>query len=123
MGSRRGPRATEDLPLEWRAEPSAPWIRLSTWARNVEEGVENLTARVTVSAPGERVLRLFMVDRGIAVDRIVIEPGGPAGGYLARPGHSQRHSASDPCIRKRPWNAPASPSAGRRPCVRDVHRK
>ncbi|MFJ4080694.1 glycosyl hydrolase 115 family protein [Streptomyces iakyrus] len=59
--------------------------RGDAWARNVEEGVEKLTARVTVSAPGEHVLRLFMVDPGMAVDQIVIETGGPAGGYLAPP--------------------------------------
>ncbi|MEU3932453.1 glycosyl hydrolase 115 family protein [Streptomyces sp. NPDC029044] len=59
--------------------------RGDAWARNVEEGVEKLTARVTVSAPGEHVLRVFMVDPGMAVDQIVIETGGAAGGYLAPP--------------------------------------
>ncbi|PNG19835.1 glycosyl hydrolase 115 family protein [Streptomyces cahuitamycinicus] len=59
--------------------------RGDAWARNVEEGVEKLTARVTVSAPGEHVLRVFMVDPGMAVDQIVIETAGPAGGYLAPP--------------------------------------
>jgi hypothetical protein len=59
--------------------------RGDAWARNVEEGVEKLTARVTVSAPGEHVLRVFMVDPGMAVDQIVIETAGSAGGYLAPP--------------------------------------
>ncbi|MFJ7176319.1 hypothetical protein ACIQXA_07920 [Streptomyces massasporeus] len=49
------------------------------------EGIEKLTARVTVSAPGEHVLRVFMVDPGIAVDQIVIDTGGVADGYLAPP--------------------------------------
>lgn len=59
--------------------------RGDAWARNVEEGIEKLTGRVTVSAPGEHVLRVFMVDPGMTVDQIVIDTGGVAGGYLAPP--------------------------------------
>jgi hypothetical protein len=55
------------------------------WARNVEEGVEKLSATVTVSRPGEHVLRLFMVDPAIAVDQIVIDTGGLPDSYLAPP--------------------------------------
>jgi hypothetical protein len=59
--------------------------RGDAWARNVEEGIEKLTGRVTVPAPGEHVLRVFMVDPGMTVDQIVIDTGGVAGGYLAPP--------------------------------------
>ncbi|MEU6251512.1 glycosyl hydrolase 115 family protein [Streptomyces sp. NPDC047043] len=59
--------------------------RGDTWARNVEEGIEKLTATVTVSTPGEHVLRLFMVDPAIAVDQIVIDTGGLPATYLAPP--------------------------------------
>ncbi|MGW0580624.1 glycosyl hydrolase 115 family protein [Streptomyces sp. NPDC002920] len=60
--------------------------RGDAWARNVEEGVEKLTGTVTVAAPGEHVLRIFMVDPGIVVDQIVVDTGGlPAAAYLAPP--------------------------------------
>ncbi|KOU61540.1 hypothetical protein ADK57_27465 [Streptomyces sp. MMG1533] len=59
--------------------------RGDAWARNVEEGIEKLTAHVTVTAPGEHVLRLFMVDPAIAVDQIVVDTGGLPATYLAPP--------------------------------------
>ena len=59
--------------------------RGDAWARNVEEGIEKLTARVTVTTPGEHVLRLFMTDPAIAVDQIVIDTGGLPAAYLAPP--------------------------------------
>jgi hypothetical protein len=59
--------------------------RGDAWARNVEEGVEKLTATVTVAAPGEHVLRIFMVDPGIAVDQVVVDTGGLPATYLAPP--------------------------------------
>ncbi len=59
--------------------------RGDAWARNVEEGVEKLTARMTVSTPGEHVLRVFMVDAAMVVDQIVIDTGGLAASYLAPP--------------------------------------
>ncbi len=64
----------------------------------MEEGVEKLTARVTVSAPGEHVLRLFMVDPGIAVDQIVIDTGGLPASYLAPPESYHRVFNSGPAV-------------------------
>jgi hypothetical protein len=57
----------------------------------VEEGIEKLTGTVTVTEPGEHVLRLFMVDPAIAVDQIVINTGGLPSSYLAPP-ESYHHS-------------------------------
>ncbi|MPY56117.1 glycosyl hydrolase 115 family protein [Streptomyces spongiae] len=59
--------------------------RGDAWARNVEDGVEKLTATVTVTEPGDHVLRLFMADPAIAVDQIVIDTGGLPTTYLAPP--------------------------------------
>ncbi|MDT7844963.1 glycosyl hydrolase 115 family protein [Streptomyces justiciae] len=59
--------------------------RGDAWARNVEDGVEKLTTTVTVAAPGEHVLRIFMVDAAIAVDQIVVDTGGLPVSYLAAP--------------------------------------
>lgn len=47
--------------------------------------MERLTATVTVAEAGEHVLRVFMVDPGIAVDQIVIDTGGLPVSYLAPP--------------------------------------
>lgn len=55
--------------------------RGDAWARNVEQGVEKLTATVTVAAPGEHVPRMFMVDAAIAVDQIVVDTGGMPNTY------------------------------------------
>ncbi|MEU3486866.1 hypothetical protein [Streptomyces massasporeus] len=85
-GKRRLAVALDDQPpTVLSGQAVATGNRGDAWARNVEEGIEKLTARVTVSAPGEHVLRVFMVDPGIAVDQIVIDTGGVAGGYLAPP--------------------------------------
>jgi hypothetical protein len=85
-GERRLAVALDDQPpTVLSGQAIATGNRGDAWARNVEEGIEKLTARVTVSAPGEHVLRVFMVDAGIAVDQIVIDTGGAAASYLAPP--------------------------------------
>lgn len=86
-GARRLAIALDDRPpTVLSGQAVATGNRGDAWARNVEEGVEKLTATVTVTAPGEHVLRVFMVDPGIAVDQIVVDTGGlPAGAYLAPP--------------------------------------
>ncbi|MGP3981690.1 glycosyl hydrolase 115 family protein [Streptomyces sp. KR80] len=55
------------------------------WARNVTEGVEKLTGSLTVTTPGDHVLRLLMVDPGMVVDQIVVNTGGLPASYLAPP--------------------------------------
>lgn len=60
---------------------------------------------MTVTEPGEHVLRLFMVDPAIAVDQIVIDTGGLPVTYLAPP-ESYHHSFNaDPV----PEDAPGLP--------------
>ncbi|MEU1178595.1 glycosyl hydrolase 115 family protein [Streptomyces sp. NPDC005820] len=86
-GARRLAVGLDDQPVTvLTGQNIATGNRGDAWARNVEEGVEKLTATVTVAEPGEHVLRIFMVDPGIAVDQIVIDTGGvPAAAYLAPP--------------------------------------
>ncbi|SES27033.1 Glycosyl hydrolase family 115 [Streptomyces sp. yr375] len=86
-GARRLALALDDQPpTVLSGQAVATGNRGDAWARNVEEGVEKLTGTVTVTEPGEHVLRLFMVDPAIAVDQIVVDTGGlPAAAYLAPP--------------------------------------
>ncbi|MEU0388642.1 glycosyl hydrolase 115 family protein [Streptomyces chartreusis] len=85
-GKRRLAVALDDQPpTVLSGQAIATGNRGDAWARNVEEGIEKLTARVTVTEPGEHVLRLFMADPGIAVDQIVIDTGGLPASYLAPP--------------------------------------
>ncbi|MFJ8109521.1 glycosyl hydrolase 115 family protein [Streptomyces sp. NPDC096132] len=86
-GARRLAVGLDDQPVTvLTGQNIATGNRGDAWARNVEEGVEKLTATVTVGEPGEHVLRVFMVDPGIAVDQIVVDTGGvPAAAYLAPP--------------------------------------
>ncbi|GKQ33862.1 glycosyl hydrolase 115 family protein [Streptomyces sp. A012304] len=85
-GHRRLALALDDQPVTvLSGQAVATGNRGDAWARNVEEGVEKLTATVTVGRPGEHVLRLFMVDPAIAVDQIVIDTGGLPAAYLAPP--------------------------------------
>ncbi|ANS63447.1 hypothetical protein SLINC_1223 [Streptomyces lincolnensis] len=85
-GHRRLAVGLDDRPVTvLSGQAVATGNRGDAWARNVEEGVEKLTAQVTVTEPGEHVLRLFMVDAAITVDQIVIDTGGLPGSYLAPP--------------------------------------
>ncbi|ELP65025.1 glycosyl hydrolase 115 family protein [Streptomyces turgidiscabies] len=85
-GKRRVAVSLDDQPVTVLSGQSvATGNRGDAWARNVEDGVERLTATVTVTEPGEHELRLFMVDAAIAVDQIVIDTGGLPVSYLAPP--------------------------------------
>ncbi|NEC85534.1 glycosyl hydrolase 115 family protein [Streptomyces sp. SID12501] len=85
-GHRRVALCLDDQPVTVLSGQSvATGNRGDAWARNVEDGVERLTATVTVTEPGEHELRLFMVDPAIAVDQIVIDTGGLPVSYLAPP--------------------------------------
>ena len=68
------------------------------WARNVVQGVEKLTGSLTVTSPGEHVLRLLMVDPAMVVTQIVVNTGGLPATYLAPP-ESYRPGAADREVR------------------------
>lgn len=85
-GQRRVAVGLDDQPVTvLSGQAVATGNRGDAWARQVEDGVERLTATVTVAAAGEHVLRIFMVDPAIAVDQIVIDTGGLPATYLAPP--------------------------------------
>ncbi|KUO17429.1 glycosyl hydrolase 115 family protein [Streptomyces dysideae] len=98
-GHRRLALALDDRPVTvLSGQAIATGNRGDAWARQVEDGVEKLTAPVTVAEPGEHVLRLFMVDPAIVVDQIVIDTGGRPATYLAPPEsyHPRFNPAPDP---------------------------
>jgi hypothetical protein len=85
-GQRRVAVGLDDQPVTvLSGQAVATGNRGDAWARQVEDGVERLTATVTVAEAGEHVLRVFMVDPAIAVDQIVIDTGGLPATYLAPP--------------------------------------
>jgi hypothetical protein len=106
-GLRRVAVAVDDQPATvLSGQAIATGNRGDAWARNVEEGIEKLTATVTVAEPGEHVLRLFMVDAAIAVDQIVVDTGGLPATYLAPP--ESYHPVFNPDPRQAPGlDAPA----------------
>lgn len=46
------------------------------WTRNITNGIEKLTTTLTVPSTGYHTVKLYMVDPGVSVDRIVINTGG-----------------------------------------------
>lgn len=85
-GHRRVAFALDDGPATvLSGQAVATGNQSDAWARNVVAGIEKLTGSVTVSEPGEHVLRLLMIDPAIAVDQIVINTGGLPDSYLAPP--------------------------------------
>lgn len=94
-GKRRIAIALDDGPaVVLSGQAIATGNRGDAWAKNVEEGIEKLTGNVTVAGPGDHVLRLLMVDPGMAVDQIVVNTGGLPASYLAPP-ESYRGGAGD----------------------------
>ncbi len=47
-----------------------------TWSRNITNGIEKLSTALTVPSAGYHTIKLYMVDPGVSVDRIVINTGG-----------------------------------------------
>ncbi|MFE7841046.1 hypothetical protein ACFU53_34845 [Streptomyces sp. NPDC057474] len=81
---------------------------MPAWARKVEDGIETLTTTVTVTEPGEHVLRLFMVAPAIAVDQIAVDQIVVETADCLSPTSRRRRvttapSTPMPC-RKRPWS-------------------
>lgn len=46
------------------------------WKRNVMKDIEKLKTTLNIATPGYHTIKLYMVDPGVAVDRIVINTGG-----------------------------------------------
>jgi len=55
------------------------------WSQSVLDAKVSVPVRLKVAAPGVHELRLYMVDPGVVVDRIVLDAGGLRPGYLGPP--------------------------------------
>ncbi len=55
------------------------------WSQNVLDNVTKASARVRVGAPGAHVLRVYMLDPGVVLDKIVLNTGGLRPSYLGPP--------------------------------------
>jgi hypothetical protein len=55
------------------------------WSRNVLNATTKVTTSVRLDAPGAHVLRIYMLDPGVVLDKIVLNTGGQRPGYLGPP--------------------------------------
>jgi hypothetical protein len=55
------------------------------WAENVLNATTKVTASVRLDAPGAHVLRVYMLDPGVVLDRVVLNTGGLRPSYLGPP--------------------------------------
>ncbi|HEX8118536.1 MAG TPA: glycosyl hydrolase 115 family protein, partial [Pyrinomonadaceae bacterium] len=55
------------------------------WAQNVLSATTKTTATVKLDAPGAHVLRVYMLDPGVVLDKIVLNTGGLRPSYLGPP--------------------------------------
>jgi hypothetical protein len=55
------------------------------WAENVLSATTKVTAGVRLDAPGAHVLRIYMLDPGVVLDKMVLNTGGQRPSYLGPP--------------------------------------
>ena len=53
--------------------------------RSVMENLMTITGKLTIQKAGEHTLKLWMVDPGIVIDKIIIDTGGVKDSYLGPP--------------------------------------
>jgi Glycosyl hydrolase family 115/Gylcosyl hydrolase family 115 C-terminal domain len=56
-----------------------------SWGKTVEDNTRLLTARSRITAPGKHVLKYWMIDPGIVLQKIVLDAGGVRPSYLGPP--------------------------------------
>jgi hypothetical protein len=71
-----GPRTIVDA-LEHNAQ--------SDWAQAVSDGVKKVSIPITIAAPGYHTLKVWMVDPGVVLERIVLYHGRILPSYLGPP--------------------------------------
>lgn len=55
------------------------------WAETVSDGVRKVDASLTVAEPGQHVLKIWMVDPGIVLEKLIVSHGKIAASYLGPP--------------------------------------
>jgi hypothetical protein len=55
------------------------------WAQGVLDGIRLATTQLTVNSPGTRTLRIYGLDPGVVLDKLVIDLGGLTPSYLGPP--------------------------------------
>lgn len=56
-----------------------------TWGKSVEDNMRLIASRWKISSPGKHILKYWMIDTGIVLQKIVIDAGGLRPSYLGPP--------------------------------------
>ena len=66
-------------------ETTPDWKYPAYWNQAVMENIKVLTSKHNIKEPGEHVLKFWMVDPGIVLQKIVVNTGGLKPSYLGPP--------------------------------------
>ena len=69
------------------------WKYPPTWNQAVSENIKVMVSEHLIKAPGAHVLKFWMVDPGIVLQKIVVDTGGVKPSYLGPPESFFRHTA------------------------------
>ena len=59
--------------------------------KNVMDNLMSLHGKLNLKTPGEHVLKIWMVDPGIVIDKIIVDTGGVKESYLGPPESFSNH--------------------------------
>jgi beta-xylosidase len=71
------------LPIQ--SESTADWKYPEVWMQGVSDNIRIVTSRHTLSSPGEHLLKFWMVDPGVVLQKLVVETGALQPSYLGPP--------------------------------------
>lgn len=66
---------------------------LKTWEKAVSDNVRHAIANLAVQSPGAHTLKVWMVDPGVVIEKLVLDCGGLQPSYLGPPETAHLHSA------------------------------
>ncbi len=61
------------------------WATLQTWERAVGDGVRRVVTKHQIAQPGRHVLKFWLVDPGVVLEKIIVDTGGVRPSYLGPP--------------------------------------